>query len=128
MWRNKLYHLWCFVALYSIVLQNQFFAIYAVLSQNWLSRFTRFCVEKNLAKKCACGEKMTNTRYASLSSVSLFFWKTSLLCLQLFCSSPIFFCPFPFHISCIFYLFFLSFSCIFPIFFNPSSPSCALMT
>ena len=71
MWRNKLYHLWCFVALYSIVLQNHFFAIYAVLSQNWLSRFTRFCVEKNLAKKCACGEKMTNTRYVPVLTISV---------------------------------------------------------
>ena len=29
-----------------------------------LVRFTRFCVEKNLAKNCARGEKMTNMRYA----------------------------------------------------------------
>ena len=31
-----------------------------------LVRFTRFCVEKNLAKNCARGEKMTNMRYGHL--------------------------------------------------------------
>ena len=44
--------------------QHCFFAIYAVLS-----RFTRFCVEKNLTKNFACGEKKTNIRYV---------WKTVL--------------------------------------------------
>ena len=28
-----------------------------------LSRFTHFCVEKNLFRNCACGEKRTNIRY-----------------------------------------------------------------
>ena len=37
-----------------------FLAIYTVLSQNL---FMRFCVEKNLAKICVRGEKMTNMRY-----------------------------------------------------------------
>ena len=27
--------------------------------------FVQICVEKNLAQKCVCGEKMTNIRYAS---------------------------------------------------------------
>ena len=35
-----------------------FAAIYAVLAQNL------FCVEKNLFRNCACGEKRTNIRYA----------------------------------------------------------------
>ena len=39
-------------------------SIYAVLSQNCFLRLTRFCVEKNLAKNSARGEKMTNMRYA----------------------------------------------------------------
>ena len=34
------------------------------LSQNGFLRFSRFCVEKNLAKNSARGEKMTNMRYA----------------------------------------------------------------
>ena len=40
-----------------------FFAFHAVLSQNRFLRFTRFCVETNLAKNSARGEKMTNMRY-----------------------------------------------------------------
>ena len=49
---------------------------YAVLLKNWfcrglhhfvansvLSRFTHFCVEKNLTKDYVCGEKVTNIRY-----------------------------------------------------------------
>ena len=35
------------------------------VAKSVLSRFTRFCVEKNLAKNCACGEKRTNIIYAS---------------------------------------------------------------
>ena len=55
---------------------NLFVAIYAVLSRNLLcchlcciyaksilSQFTHFCVEKNLLRNCACGEKRTNMRY-----------------------------------------------------------------
>ena len=34
------------------------------VAKSVLSRFTRFCVEKNLAKNCACGEKRTNIKYA----------------------------------------------------------------
>ena len=41
-----------------------FLAFYADLSQNCFLRLTRFCVEKNLAKNSARGEKMTNMRYA----------------------------------------------------------------
>ena len=49
----------CFVA-------NFFFvAIFAVLSHDRFLRFTRYYVEKNLAKNSARGEKMTNMRYAS---------------------------------------------------------------
>ena len=59
------YNLWHFVAFYTVLLQNYFFfAIYAVLSQNLFTRFTRYCLEKILAKKRARGEKMTNIRYA----------------------------------------------------------------
>ena len=36
-----------------------------------LSRFTHFCVEKNLFRNCACGEKRTNIRYdAVLASLT----------------------------------------------------------
>ena len=31
-----------------------------------LSRFTHFCVEKNLLRNCACGEKRTNIRYVNI--------------------------------------------------------------
>ena len=34
-----------------------------LFTKSVLSRFTRFCVEKNLAQNCICGEKMTNMRY-----------------------------------------------------------------
>ena len=50
-------------------------SIYAVLSQNPFLQFTHFCVEKNLAKNSARGEKLTNIRYVSATiclHVSLF--------------------------------------------------------
>ena len=34
------------------------------VAKSILSRFTRFCVEKNLGNNCVCGEKRTNIRYA----------------------------------------------------------------
>ena len=42
-----------------------FFAIYAVFRKISLLQFTRYCVEKILAKNSDRGEKMTNIRYAS---------------------------------------------------------------
>ena len=64
MWRNNVYNLWCFVAFYNILLPNQFFCnLRCFVAKSVLVRFTRFCVEKNLAKNCARGEKMTNMRY-----------------------------------------------------------------
>ena len=66
MWRNNVYNLWCFVAFYNILLPNQFFCnLRCFVAKSVLVRFTRFCVEKNLAKNCARGEKMTNMRYGS---------------------------------------------------------------
>ena len=60
-----MYNLWYFVAFYTVLLQNLFFlAIFAVLSHDRFLRFTRYYVEKNLAKNSARGEKMTNMRYA----------------------------------------------------------------
>ena len=59
-----MYKLWYFVAFYTVLLQNLFFlAIFAVLSHDRFLRFTRYYVEKNLAKNSARGEKMTNMRY-----------------------------------------------------------------
>ena len=49
----------CFVAKFVF-----FLAIFAVLSHDRFLRFTRYYVEKNLAKNSARGEKMTNMRYA----------------------------------------------------------------
>jgi len=43
-----------------------FFAIYAVFCKIGLLQFTRYCVEKILAKTSACGEKMTNMRYDTM--------------------------------------------------------------
>ena len=40
-----------------------FFAIYAVFRKIGLLQFTRYCVEKILAKNSDRGEKMTNIRY-----------------------------------------------------------------
>ena len=62
MWRNNVYNLWRFVAFYAVLLQNRDLRSFVVISV--LSRFTRFCVEKNSAKNCACGGKITNIRYA----------------------------------------------------------------
>ena len=61
-----MYNLWYFVAFYTVLLQ--FLAFYAVLSQNRFLRLTRYCVEKNLAKNSARGEKMTYMRYARTRS------------------------------------------------------------
>ena len=40
-----------------------FVAIYALLLQIFVSRFTRLCVDKKLTKNYVCGEKMTNMRH-----------------------------------------------------------------
>ena len=37
-----------------------FFGDLCYFVKNFLSRFTRFCVEKNWDKNCVCGEKRTN--------------------------------------------------------------------
>ena len=64
MWRNNVYNSWCFVAFYNILLPNQFFLQFTLFCRKIsFGAITRFCVEKNLAKKCARGEKMTNMRY-----------------------------------------------------------------
>ena len=74
MW-SKICHVETF--LHMINVETIFFVtIHADLSQNLLcchlrcigaksilSRFTHFCVEKNLFRNCACGEKRTNIRY-----------------------------------------------------------------
>ena len=44
--------------------QISFFCKRCFVAKSVLVRFTRFCVEKNLAKIFARGEKMTNMRYA----------------------------------------------------------------
>ena len=60
-----MYNLWYFVAFYAVLLQKVlFFAIYAVFRKIGLLQFTRYCVEKILAKNSDRGEKMTNIRYA----------------------------------------------------------------
>ena len=77
MW-SKICHVETF--LHMINVETIFFVtIHADLSQNLLcchlrcigaksilSRFTHFCVEKNLFRNCACGEKRTNIRYENL--------------------------------------------------------------
>ena len=40
------------------------------VAKSVLVRFTRFCVEKNLAKNCARGEKMTNMRYVHVVRIN----------------------------------------------------------
>ena len=66
-----MYNLWYFVAFYTVLLQNLFFlAIFAVLSHDRFLRFTRYYVEKNLAKNSARGEKMTNMRYGPYHRLS----------------------------------------------------------
>ena len=82
MW-SKICHVETF--LHMINVETIFFVtIHADLSQNLLcchlrcigaksilSRFTHFCVEKNLFRNCACGEKRTNIRYVDVTSVTL---------------------------------------------------------
>ena len=64
MWRNNVYNLCSFVAFYAVLLQKKlFFAIYAVFRKIGLLEFTRYCVEKILAKISDRGEKITNIRY-----------------------------------------------------------------
>ena len=41
MWRNNVYNLWCFVAFYNILLQNQFGTIYTLLRRDKISK--QFC-------------------------------------------------------------------------------------
>ena len=53
-----LLHLHCFVAKFVFFWRFTLFC-----RKIGLLRFTRFCVEKILAKNSACGEKMTNIRY-----------------------------------------------------------------
>ena len=67
-----MYNLWFFVSFYTVLLQNLFFlAIFAVLSHDRFLRFTRYYVEKNLAKNSARGEKMTNMRYGTDTTLPL---------------------------------------------------------
>ena len=64
MWRNNVYNVWCFVAFYNILLQNQLFCdLRCFVAKSVLVQFTRFCAEKNLVNNFARGEKMTNMRY-----------------------------------------------------------------
>ena len=69
MWRNNVYNLWCFVAFYNILLPNQFFCnLRCFVAKSVLVQFTRFSVEKNLAKIVPV-ENMTNMRYAVLAPI-----------------------------------------------------------
>jgi len=43
------------------------------VAKSILSRFTRFCVEKNLGKNCVCGEKRTNIRYVHFIAMYQFY-------------------------------------------------------
>ena len=59
MWRNLKFIL--FLVVKSVLWQFTLFFAWIVLS-----RFMRLCVERNWAKNCIGGEKMTNMRYAPL--------------------------------------------------------------
>ena len=52
-------------AIYAVLLQFTLFCrdLRAFVAKIVLSRFTHFCVEKNLTQNYICGEKMTNIRY-----------------------------------------------------------------
>ena len=59
-----MYNLWYFVAFYTVLFQKViFFAIHAVFRKIGLLQFTRYRVEKILAKNSVRGEKMTNIMY-----------------------------------------------------------------
>ena len=55
------------------LLSNHFFAIFTIF-QEFLPRFTRFCVVKSCAKNCVCGEKKTNIRYDVLGYKLNYLW------------------------------------------------------
>ena len=60
MWRNLKFTLYCCNLRY-------------IVAKSVVSRFTRFCVEKNLAKNCVCG-KMTNIRSEFSGYLSVFYF------------------------------------------------------
>ena len=58
----------CFVAIFVV-------AIFAVLSQDrFVAIYAPLCEEKSLAKNSACGEKMTNIRYGATSGLNGMGW------------------------------------------------------
>ena len=56
--------LFCFAYLVFCELRCFVGKLCCFVAESVLSLFTQFGVEKNGAKNCACGEKMTNMRYA----------------------------------------------------------------
>ena len=67
-----MYNVWYFVAFYAVLLQNVLFlAIYAVFRKIGLLQFTRYCVEKILAKISDRGEKMTNIKSVPISLLAI---------------------------------------------------------
>ena len=65
-----MYNLWYFVAFYAALLQKvKFFGNLRCFRKIGLLQFTRYCVEKILAKISDRGENMTNIKYAYLSQM-----------------------------------------------------------
>ena len=74
MWRNLKSPSLCvqIMLFYAVLLQKVcFFAIYAVFRKIGLLQFTRYCVEKILAKNSDRGEKMTNIKYVLIAQCLL---------------------------------------------------------
>ena len=67
----------CCIFCYFFLKKSFFCKLRCFVTKSVLSRFTRFCVEKNLAQNCICGEKMTNMRYGPLSTSLLRSGKTT---------------------------------------------------
>ena len=71
MWRNNVYNYGVLLHFTIFCCQISFFCnLRCFVAKSVLVRFTRFCVEKNLAKNCARGEKMTNMRYVQPQIIS----------------------------------------------------------
>jgi len=60
------------ICFYALILHNHIslsqlmmycYNLRCFVAKSVLLRFTRFCVEKNLTRNCACGENKTNIRY-----------------------------------------------------------------
>ena len=82
-WEMKNVETICF---YALILHNHIslsqltmycYNLRCFVAKSVLLRFTRFCVEKNWTRNCACGENKTNIRYVTMLMEGNNFWYVS---------------------------------------------------